>query len=505
MLLEQDKVRMKVNLSIDNFVDFIEDEDYKNAICRIDFLSTRPNSHKQLYFEDVLKKYASSVIGNWITAEYSELSKDATTHTDNQKIVGNIPDQDVKYSYDEDGYLVASVDGIISKLYATDIYNLFLKENNRSVSCELLANFINDKPDENGNKIVESFDICAITILGLDYKPSVPNSKIEITRFSELDAKKDYKRYISHYSSIKAKDEILNKLNDISDKLELDLKKEEENMTNKKTASKFAVEIGDNLHRKAYDYLQATYPNEDGWGSVYSIIGIYEDNSEKYIIIQNNKDSKMYKAIMIYTEDMFLISENLTEVEQPFIEKEAIKTFTPEDIKNFEIKLKEEKMAEKEKIDDKVNKKTVDGESKKGTGKGGSKTTDTGNEVDTKETEKMKDKIKEYEGELKSLRKFKEDTLAEKVAGKVSDTLAKIKDKVDDETYSGLEEDSKSCTYETVDAWVDKAFAKYGKKAIELSKQDNVNQVSYGFGFDMFNNDGDKEVNLFKKWNKREV
>ena len=170
----------------------IELEDYSEnefAIGKLGFLSTRPNSHKLDISEDILREYAPSVLGKFLIADMT-YKVDATTHTDKQTIQGYIPkDQDVEFIYDEDGYLRAYVDVVISKVYSSDFVNMFDNDNNRSVSVEMMVEMEN--PNEDTGK-VKSFNIAGVTVLGHAVRPSCPQSDIEITRFSEDSAEKFY-------------------------------------------------------------------------------------------------------------------------------------------------------------------------------------------------------------------------------------------------------------------------------------------------------------------------
>lgn len=158
-------------------------EDDEFAIARMGFLSTRPNAHELHIGEDVLRKSAPSVLGKWLVADMTGVL-DAGTHTKNEHIVGQIPkDQDVEFVYDDDGYLRAYVDVVISKIYAKDFYAIFESDNYRAVSVEMRVESLEDNEQE-----VVAFKIVAVTVLGKTIRPSCPESDITITRFSESDA-----------------------------------------------------------------------------------------------------------------------------------------------------------------------------------------------------------------------------------------------------------------------------------------------------------------------------
>lgn len=167
----------KINLS--------EYEDDEFAVAKMGFLSTKPNSHGLKISEKVLKESASTVLNKWLVADMTGIV-DAGTHTKEEKIVGQIPkEQDVEFVYDDNGYLRAYVDVVVSKIYAKDFCKLFDDENYRAVSVEMRV--VSSEEDED---LVERFKIVGVTVLGKQIRPSCPDSDIEFTRFSEEEADK---------------------------------------------------------------------------------------------------------------------------------------------------------------------------------------------------------------------------------------------------------------------------------------------------------------------------
>ena len=161
-----------------------EYDENEYCVARMKFLSTRPNSHGLKFSEEVLRRDAKTVLGTWIVAEM--LVGDFTTHTPAESIIGIVPkDQDVEFVEADDGYLDAYVDVVLSKRYAKDAYDVFVKDNNRSVSIEF--NYSHPEDDEYE---VESYVIRGTTILGKTVNPSVPKANITVTRFSEEEADK---------------------------------------------------------------------------------------------------------------------------------------------------------------------------------------------------------------------------------------------------------------------------------------------------------------------------
>lgn len=161
-----------------------EYDENEYCVARMKFLSTRPNSHGLKFSDEVLRRDAKTVLGTWIVAEM--LAGDFLTHTPAESIIGIVPkDQDVEFVEADDGYLDAYVDVVLSKRYAKDAYDVFVKDNNRSVSIEF--NYFHPEDDEYE---VESYVIRGTTILGKTVNPSVPKANITVTRFSQEDADK---------------------------------------------------------------------------------------------------------------------------------------------------------------------------------------------------------------------------------------------------------------------------------------------------------------------------
>lgn len=177
-------------------IEFSDYDEQEFSIARLGYISTRPNSHGIGISEDCLRASAPSALGKWVVANM--VAGDCGSHDKEEHIVGMIPqDQEVEFVEDDDGYLRAYCDAIISKRYAADFCEIFEKDNNRAVSIE--ARF--DMEDEDNAKF---FTICGVTVLGRDILPSCPDSDIEFVRFSEADAEDYYRaRHVDAASSLK--------------------------------------------------------------------------------------------------------------------------------------------------------------------------------------------------------------------------------------------------------------------------------------------------------------
>lgn len=179
--------------SIDDIYLFTDDEDVDFALGEVYLLAEGNNSHKNPISLEVLKRDAHTMLGKFLIAKYSDFQKDVTTHTQDQQIVGYFP-KDGKIQFKEkDGKTFAVFDVLISKLYATPVYQLFKEHNFRNVSAEFTC-VEQEEPDENGNNPIEKIMFHGCTILGLNYKPSCEGAEMNIKRFSAENADDFYSK-----------------------------------------------------------------------------------------------------------------------------------------------------------------------------------------------------------------------------------------------------------------------------------------------------------------------
>ena len=499
-------------------IEFSDYDEQEFSIARLGFISTRPNSHGIGIDEDCLRSSAPSALGMWIVAKM--FMGDATTHESDEHIVGMIPkDQDIEFFEDDDGYLRAYCDAIISKRYAADFCEIFENDNERAVSIE--ATFTMKPDDENE---AESFDIKGVTVLGKRIKPSCPESDITFVRFSESDAEDYYharhgnavsnltkfvemrkhsmaeKKYVSHpintskdvvytgewdgnkakqdlikeknYKSLAPKvclnleegwegrevtnlgypvmglfdgewrystralasalayakqndeQEVLNKLKEIYDKLDLNEEGKEDDEKMSKEIAFAAVDlnlmwtkINDELRARNYDWH-------------WYIDGIFEQDNKKFVIIRNDGGDR-FRINFSYTEDGLFMDDEMVKVDIEFIETDDIKRFScPEEFKHL---MGEEGEPEEPK-----------------------------DEPDEKDAIIMqKDaEIDELRKELDELKAYKAAIEEKEIAKRVEDILDEVKDYLDDDKYQELRTEGLACGKDEIDAFSNKVKAK---------------------------------------------
>jgi len=189
------------SFSINDIKLYKEDENVDFAIAEIEALADHSNTHKNPISLDVLKEYSDTFLGKFVVAKYDKWTKDVTTHVPDEAIIGYIdPRQEIRYRTKvvdgiEKTFVV--VDATLSKLYATEIVEMFRQNNHRSVSCEFSCATLYEE-NEDGIPIAEhgtlmygeenpilAYSIHGITVLGLKVNPSVAGAEMSIKKFAE--------------------------------------------------------------------------------------------------------------------------------------------------------------------------------------------------------------------------------------------------------------------------------------------------------------------------------
>lgn len=182
-----------IKFAVDEFsMDNYDSDEF--AIGRICFLSTKPNSHGLVISDEVLKACASSVLSKWLVAEYDEFEQDVTGHTADEWIMGYFPrEQEVEFVENDEGYLCAYANVVVSKIYASELCGLFDEDTSKPVSVEM------QYADDNGDDVVQEFNIVGVTVLGkvLGQKinGSCPDANMTMIRFSQDDADEFYNEH----------------------------------------------------------------------------------------------------------------------------------------------------------------------------------------------------------------------------------------------------------------------------------------------------------------------
>ena len=116
----------------------------------------------------------------------------------------------------------------------------------------------------------------------------------------------------------------------------------------------YAVEIGDALWQALYSYLETTFPRDLDEGecdcyrcSKYYIDSIWEEGTQKFAILKERSNGKLYRMNFSYTEEGLSSDGTFTEVEKSYVPVTSDEpTFSLEAIEAFE--------AERYKVEDKT-------------------------------------------------------------------------------------------------------------------------------------------------------
>ena len=465
---------IKFEASSIKHIDMSEYDNDDYMIGRTAFLSTRPNSHDIVIPENVLREYAPSVLGKWVTAEVK--FNDCTTHTNGQSIVGIVPkEQDVEFVKADDGYLDAYVDCILSKRYAKEYCNVFSEDDaQRSVSIEATFSMVDEHE-------CDGFDIKTITTLGRTVRPSVPDANITIVRFSEEDAE-------SYYSNLHKSDSLSNLKQFVEERKQLMAEKKTYKIDKSKEAMSTAdwgdydkVTMRDKImEAKNRDTLvKSVYLLvEDGWkdapsehlkypvmmldgdkfvynrNALSSALAYAKQNDEAEVV---NKIKAIYKKLGLNDD-----SERKEEAKMEEIKELAATEVEAEST----LEEKKEEMAEPE-IEVKAEEPSCDDCDEH------DHDDDEHDEEHEMSADDMKARIAQLEkdiedrdniimgqnSELETLRQFKKDVEDKEKAISVEAIMAECKEYMSDDCYKQMREEGMACEFADVDAWANKVKA----------------------------------------------
>ena len=468
---------IKFEASSIKHIDMSEYDNDDYMVGRTAFLSTRPNSHDIVIPENVLREYAPSVLGKWVTAEVK--FNDCTTHTNGQSIVGIVPkEQDVEFVKADDGYLDAYVDCILSKRYAKEYCNVFSEDDaQRSVSIEATFSMVDEHE-------CDGFDIKTITTLGRTVRPSVPDANITIVRFSEEDAE-------SYYSNLHKSDSLSNLKQFVEERKQLMAEKKTYKIDKSKEAMSTAdwgdydkVTMRDKImEAKNRDTLvKSVYLLvEDGWKDapsehlkypVMMLDGdkfIYNRNALSSALAyakQNDETEVVNKIKAIYKKlDLDDDSERKEEAKMEEIKELAATEVEAESTleeKNAEMAETEIEVKAEEPSCDDCDEHDHDDDKD-----------DEHDEEQEMSADDMKARIAQLEkdiedrdniimgqnSELETLRQFKKDVEDKEKAISVEAIMAECKEYMSDDCYKQMREEGMACEFADVDAWANKVKA----------------------------------------------
>ena len=442
-------------------MDTYSNDDY--MIARTLFLSTRPNAHSITIPADVLKEYAPSVLGKWVTAEV--LYGDCTTHTNKQHIVGIVPkEQDVEFVEAEDSYLDAYVDCIISKRYAKEYCEVFSEDDAvRSVSIEATFSMVDEHE-------CDGFCIKTITTLGKAVNPSVPDANIEIVRFSEEDAEQYYKNTKEQSMAEKYVNHPINTSKDAVYTGEWDGDEAKKNLVKEKNYKTLAP--------KVCLKLEEGWEDREGTKLGYPVMGLYDGEwrystkalSSSLAYAKQNDETEVVNKIEAIYKKLDLDDDSERKEEAKMEEVKELATVETEVEASAESTLEEEKKEEMAEPEIEVKAEEPKPECECEPGHDDDEEYEEEQELSCdelkakmaeleKDIESRDNIIMEKDAELEELRKFKAEVEEQRKAATVESIMAECKEFMSDEQYKEMREEGMACNMSELDGWTNKAKA----------------------------------------------
>ena len=484
-----------------NDVNLFKDDDSADfALAEIYFLSDGNNAQNCPIPTEVLKRDAKTVLGKFVVAKFDKWVGDVTSHVLDEVIIGYIPMESEVRFVEKDGKTFAVCDAIISKIYSTEVYNLFKEENYRSVSSEFSCSQPN--ANEMGEGEVDALIVRGITLLGKSVRPAIEGANMQIKKFSEKEAD-EY--YLSLNNPLKKfadeRDEKLNgkiyKVNktELKDKSWGDvdkttLRNKVISAKNKSTLVKdvyLLVESGwedapsEHLKYPVMELVGDTfYYNR---GALSSALAYAKQENETTVISKveklykkfklNDKDKEDKMSDIKEKEDVVMAQEEETKVDdkEKEVEKKEMST-----VEEKEMGCDKAMSDEKESKDEVKEGKEEDSKEEKEEEKSMS---EQAKEFAESETDKeyigkmFSQELKGMVSEILELKKFQETRLELDKTNKLNSIMASVKGDLDEKQFSELQAEGVTKTFAELDSFENKvkAFAYEASKGKE--KQDD--------------------------------
>lgn len=484
-----------------NDVNLFKDDDSADfALAEIYFLSDGNNAQNCPIPTEVLKRDAKTVLGKFVVAKFDKWVGDVTSHDTEEVIIGYVPMESEVRFVEKDGRTFAVCDAIISKIYSTEVYNLFKEENYRSVSSEFSCSQPN--ANEMGEGEVDALIVRGITLLGKSVRPAISGANMQIKKFSEKEAD-EY--YLSLNNPLKKfadeRDEKLNgkiyKVNktELKDKSWGDVDKEVlrnkvMSAKNKSTLVKdvyLLVESGwedapsEHLKYPVMELVGDTfYYNR---GALSSALAYAKQENETTVI---SKVEKLYKKFKLNDKDKEDKMSDIKEKEDVVMaqEEETKVDDKEKEVEKKEMSAEEEKemgcdkaMSDEEENKDEVKEdKEEDSKEEKEEEKSMS---EQAKEFAESETDKeyigkmFSQELKGIVSEILELKKFQETRLELDKTNKLNSIMASVKGDLDEKQFTELQAEGITKTFAELDSFENKvkAFAYEASKGKE--KQDD--------------------------------
>ena len=340
---------MNLSIKLDSPCELINIVPFNPLIskCQIKvcWVGEEANRNRSIISKDVAKEMANSLPGSPIVGFYNESTEDFEEHNriiDISNGQFKIKDTTRPYGFvdlgakvwfqkfDDNGveheYLMT--EGWLWTGQYPEAQRILEQGNNQSM--ELDDKLIDAYWTKDGNGkpqffIINEAIISKLCILGDDYEPCFEGAQITKVQFS---FEEDFKETL--FSMMKELKEMLNE-------------------GGTPVFTTYAVEIGDALWSALYDYMIATYPeDENEWCSKYRIEGIYEEGDQKFAILRESATGSYFRMNFSITKEGYDFGGELIAVEKEFVPVAEAPQFSLEDYDTFVANYAASKKSEEE-------------------------------------------------------------------------------------------------------------------------------------------------------------
>lgn len=335
---------MHISVPKDNIMEYVATEisPYVSLVkIKVCYVGQDPNRNRTIITKEVATQMGSKLPGCPIVGYYNENDGDFEEHNRIIEISGGqyrVVDTTKPYGFVAPDAKVwfqtfTDDDGVEREYLCTEGYiwtgaypeSQRVVENGNNQSMELNADSINGTwtNDFNSGKKIFIYSealIEKLCLLGENFEPCFEGAQVK-TEFS-LQLNQEMEQLKAAMFALM--NEVKDALNKGGPKVEF---------------TTFMVEIGDTLWSALYSYLEATYPREncDYPCSKYGIRGIFEEGTQKFVIVQDRNDNKLFRLNFVYTEVGLTVDSNMQEVVQSYIPVENY-AFSLEDNDNYKKK-----------------------------------------------------------------------------------------------------------------------------------------------------------------------
>ena len=239
---------------------------------------------------------------------------------------------------------------------------------------------------------------------------------------------------------------VINKVEAIYKKLDIDDDSERKEDKDMAEIDFSAVNIGD-LWGRLYGAMRDLRHWE------YYLKGIYEEDNKKFAIIYDD-DMKLYRLDFSLTEEGLILSDEIIEVKEEFVETDSMKKFAePEDVEKYRKEIKEEEKEEK------MEEECVDEE------KDEEKPTFSIEDLQSriaqleKDIEDRDNIIMGKDKEIEELKEFKDSIEKKEKATAVESLISEVSEYLDEDTLKDLRSEGLTCDMCDMDGFKNKVKA----------------------------------------------